>query len=329
MGSQNDTVISNRTGILADDMNSLWAITSYFNPMHYARRLRAYRTFRDALNIPLLTVELGYRDHFDLADHDADIMVKVPGHDVMWQKECLLNIAIDVLPVDCTAVAWLDCDILFERQDWPEKLRFELKHFPLVQLFQHVHYLGPDWKAGEILNDAVERSRPSLASGVTPESPAEECLAHPSKDQRPGTFANGFAWGAGRELLNRHRFFDACIIGGGDRAMSCAAYGCYEHLSEWHDFNPSQQSYYQRWARPFHESCQGRVSALQGDIYHQWHGKAIDRGLGSRHAGLSKFHFDPYHDIERDEHGCWRWSSNKPEMHSYVEQYFISRREDG
>ena len=310
-------------------MSQLWAITSYFNPIGYGRRLQAYKIFHSALGVPLVTVELGHEGRFDLESENAEILIQVQGHDIMWQKECLLNVALDALPTDCESVAWLDCDILFENENWHKQLRLTLDSYPLVQLFRHVNYLGPDWKSGEIRSDAVERRRLSLADGVTPERSVVECLTHPSPNQRPGTYANGLAWAARREFIDEHKFFDACIIGGGDRAITCAAYGCFSHVIEWHGMNEKQKAYYLSWAAPFYKSCRGRVSALDGDIYHQWHGNASNRGLDSRHAGLRKFQFDPYRDIAMDSSGCWRWNSEKPEMHAYVEAYFASRREDG
>ena len=51
---------------LSQDM--LWAITCYFNPIGHRRRLSNYRVFRRRLNVPLVTVELGYHDVFELPD---------------------------------------------------------------------------------------------------------------------------------------------------------------------------------------------------------------------------------------------------------------------
>jgi hypothetical protein len=42
----------------------LWAITSYFNPMGYRRRLANDRVFRENLNVPLVTIELAYGPEF-------------------------------------------------------------------------------------------------------------------------------------------------------------------------------------------------------------------------------------------------------------------------
>ena len=39
----------------------IWAITAYFNPVGYRRRLWNYRFFRKQLSLPLVTVEFGWR----------------------------------------------------------------------------------------------------------------------------------------------------------------------------------------------------------------------------------------------------------------------------
>jgi hypothetical protein len=58
-------------------LKKLWAITSYFNPVGYARRLQNYLAFRKHLAIPLVTVELAYRDDFDLPPDAGDILIRL------------------------------------------------------------------------------------------------------------------------------------------------------------------------------------------------------------------------------------------------------------
>jgi hypothetical protein len=98
----------------------MWAITSYFNPLGYRTRLANYRTFRQHLGLPLLTVEQGRGGRFDLDERDATVLLQVPSGDVMWQKERLLNLALGALPPECETVVWLDSDILFDGDDWPD-----------------------------------------------------------------------------------------------------------------------------------------------------------------------------------------------------------------
>jgi hypothetical protein len=92
--------------------DDLWAITSYFNPAGYGRRLANYRTFASQLGVPLVTVELAFGGAFELCKDDADTVVQLRGGDVMWQKERLLNVALQSLPPHCKKVLAIDCDIV-------------------------------------------------------------------------------------------------------------------------------------------------------------------------------------------------------------------------
>src|SRR5262245_28638638 len=110
---------------------SLWAITAYFNPVGYRRRYANYQMFRRHLSIPLLTVELAFDRDFELRDTDADCLIQRRGSDVMWQKERLLNLAIDHLPTTCTRVLWIDCDLIYTCRNWAADLNRLLDAYPV------------------------------------------------------------------------------------------------------------------------------------------------------------------------------------------------------
>jgi hypothetical protein len=54
-----------------------------------------------------------------------------------------------------------------------------------------------------------------------------------------------------------------------------------------------------------------------------------DRASVQRHGILTRFEFDPSQDVVIDDSGCWRWNTDKPQMHARVREYFASRQEDG
>jgi len=303
----------------------LWAVTSYFNPLRYRRRLENYREFRRRLSVPLLTVELGYDCRFELAEGDAEILVQLAGRDVLWQKERLLNIALGALPQACDAVACVDCDVLFGREDWPEDARRLLERYPMAQAFSTVHHLSQDRSSRPDARGSIEFSQPGIASLEDPAGRIDEGIW----DRRGGAPSRGFAWLYRRELIAKLGLFDGCIIGGGDAALACAAYGRQDVVVRMHHMNPWQERYYRSWAQPFWESMRGRVGALDGDLFHLWHGRIEDRRPRQRHAGLRGFDFDPFRDIALDESRCWRWNSDKPGLHAYLREYFSARREDG
>jgi hypothetical protein len=57
--------------------HAVWAITSYYNPARFKRRLPNYRIFRANLGVPLVTVELSFDGHFELTEKDADVLVQI------------------------------------------------------------------------------------------------------------------------------------------------------------------------------------------------------------------------------------------------------------
>ena len=134
----------------------LWAVTCFFNPQGYRRRVANFREFRARLAAPLIAVELAFDREFTLSDSDAERVVRVRGGDVMWQKERLLNVAIERVPVSCTKIAWLDCDIVFGSPAWVGQAVRALDEFALVHLFQDRHDL-PERETRAIRSGNAER----------------------------------------------------------------------------------------------------------------------------------------------------------------------------
>jgi hypothetical protein len=308
--------------------DTLWAITCYFNPVGYKRRITNYRLFRQHLAVPLVTVELSFDGVFQLGPDDADVLVQLRGRDVMWQKERLLNLALTRLPEHCDKVAWLDCDLIFPDDNWAEQAGQALDEFSLVHLFQERHDLpretGPNpLESWTVPSPAISMVHRMAAEGV---APGEMLLSHPRHDRRS---ANGLAWASPRAVLEAHGLYDACILGSGDRAVFCAGLGTFDYCTRGLLMNARQAKHYLAWARQYFATVRGRIGYISGRALHLWHGEVADRRYGERDRGLQPFDFDPFSDIALDDSGCWRWSSDKPLLHAYVRRYFEARNEDG
>jgi hypothetical protein len=299
----------------------MWAITSYFNPAGYRRRRRNYRVFRDQLNVPLVAVELSYTGEFELCRDDAEVLIQVRGSDVLWQKERLLNVALSGVPAECRHVAWLDCDIVFERPDWAGAASAILDELPLCQLFRAVYHLAPEART---MKDHAVASHKSfgwaLAHSATPQP---ECVFTNDGFQR------GHAWAARRSLLESVGLYDRGIIGGGDKLMAFAAIGRARDVIGQQLYSRAYVADYLEWANAFYGRVLGRVGFVDADLFHLWHGDIRDRRYSKRQSILADHDYDPRTDIALDEAGCWRWNSPKPEMHRRVREYFHSRMEDG
>lgn len=307
---------------------TLWAITAYFNPVGYKRRIENYRHFRQRLAVPLVAVELSFNGTFELHEGDADILVQLHGRDIMWQKERLLNLALRRLPDQCDKVAWLDCDLIFAGDEWVTQATRALEEFSLLHLYQERHDVPREVGAEQLgswesPDPAVSMVHRMAAEGV---APAEMLLTHPRQHRRS---ANGLAWASPRAVLEAHGLYDACILGSGDRAVFCAGLGQFDYCTRGLVMNARQAEHYLAWARPYFATVRGRIGYIPARAFHLWHGEVADRRYGDRDRDLQAFDFDPFVDIAPDDSGCWRWSSSKTPLHEYVRRYFEGRNEDG
>ena len=297
----------------------LYAITSYFNPARYRSRLENYRAFRQHMQEPLVAVELSFDGHFELDERDATRLIQVRATDVMFQKERLLNLALDALPPVCDIVAWIDCDVILET-GWSRRARKALGTGRLVHLFDRQINRARDGLGQSLFGASVARK---LLSG-------EMTLDDFTAEARPVPHtAWGLAWAAPRPLLDAHRFYDACIAGSGDAALFCAAAGGFDRPREALRMSPDWHRHYLAWAKPFHQAIAGRIACLDGPILHLWHGETEHRQYRERHQHLQRFQFNPDEDVALTSNGCWRWNSDKPEMHAWIDQYLTGRKEDG
>ncbi|MCB1502066.1 MAG: hypothetical protein KDK07_20155 [Bauldia sp.] len=322
--------MSSGTGpaISGNGRGDFWAITTHFNPGRYASRLRNYRRFRSRLAMPLLAIEHAAGGRFELADDDADIVVRVGGGDVMWQKERLVNLALPALPASCTKVAWLDSDIVFDRPDWTHAASRLLNQRPLIQPFSHAFYMPHGWAPGDAVKAALDLRHPAawlVAQGAAP----EHAVAITGGASEPMQYTPGLAWAARRDFLAAHSLYDACIVGGGDGAMLRAAFGLPHLTRDFQKMQPGRYQHYLAWAEPFRQGLGGDgVGFIDGAVYHLWHGRPAQRRYIDRHAALAAHGYDPHTDIGLSPGGAWAWTSDKPALHAFVRNYFADRRED-
>jgi hypothetical protein len=303
----------------------MWAITPYYNPVRYKRRLSNYRTFRANLGIPLVTVELSFDGEFELTEKDADILIQISGGAVLWQKERLLNLAIKAVPSNIKNIAWIDCDIILKRADWVDEAKRLLNEFNVIQLFSDVVHLNSE----QYDKQSDLYSGHTFVPGIVSLSNARELLLFGANLEKGSiTYHDGFAWAANRSLLEDRGFYDAAIVGGGDSLMVAAMYDRYEGLIRRCLLNATRREHYLRWAIPFHKSVAERVGYVSGTICHLAHGTIENRRYADRHASLASFNFDPDIDLRIGANGAWQWARSRPEVESFLMNYFINRAED-
>ncbi len=185
--------------------SDLWAITSYFNPFQSERRRQNYREFRRHLGVPLVAVELSFDGDFELVATDAEILVQMRGRDVLWQKERLLNIALTALPSECRKVAWVDCDVVFARNDWSTETSRRLDEFTVIQPFERAYDLAPGEQPGTIDREAGTMIGTSLASDAVNGRWSIDSLTpyHGRATAQPGLASGCLRWNSDKPDLHR------------------------------------------------------------------------------------------------------------------------------
>ncbi len=312
----------------------LWAVTSYFNPTGSTRRIVNYHAFRRALGVPLLAVEWSRDGRFELDERDADILVRIDGGDLMWQKERLLNIGIERLPASCREVAWLDCDIVFGRADWAAQTSRCLEQAMIVQPYGRAIYLartpiGRVADPGALRSVARELERVGFVRALLEGTIGELSLAPDDAEVYRRVPSPGFAWAARRELLERHPLIDFWVVGGGDVAYLHAALGTAEHIVRRHGLTAGHRSAYLERAGALAAEVAGRVQFVAGDIFHFWHGEGANRKYQSRFGLLPLHGFEPARSLRAAESGAWSWGEVDPALPRAVSDYFDGRLEDG
>ena len=320
---------------------SIWVVTAYYNPAGYITRIQNYHVFRRHLDAPLLVIELAEPGQHQLAPSDADVLVSVSGNDRIWQKERLLNIAISALPEEAEYVAWVDCDVVFGNPDWATEAQSILRAGKsFVQLFETATHL-PLQLSPTLVSPATCRSaKPlfserSFASSVLSRNYLSADIRSNRAEMENGLLApgvipvaHGIGWAGHRDMLQEIGLYDACIIGGGDKAMALAFIGYAGMLSTTRPMTDPHIQHYLTWAEQLNGSKTDQVGFVPGTVFHLWHGRFERRGYRKRHELLKQLTFDPYDDLELADNGTWRWAQDTAALQSTVGAYFFSRLED-
>lgn len=304
-------------------MGPLVVLTTYFNPCRYRRRRENYDRFIDGLvrrHVPCVTVECAFgNDAFELPER-LDV-IRVRASSLLWQKERLLNLAASWLPAACRYIAWIDCDVLFESDDWADDTVRVLQRFPVAQLFETCVRLQRDGAIGDTPDVAQSFASVMQRQPATLDAGRYDLHGH-----------TGYAWAIRRDLFERVGLYEHAVSGSADHFMAHAIYGhygfCIENALK-HDRR--QIDHLKAWGRRFHDAVRGQLGLVPGRIEHLWHGDAVDRRYFQRMHDITDLGFDPWTDLVARP-GVpleWRPEVDKPGLRNYFGHYFESRREDG
>jgi hypothetical protein len=301
------------------DAVGMAAVCCYFNPTASRNRLANYHRFIRSFarhGLRLFTVEMacGARG-FELPDSPDLFRVRSP--DVLWQKERLLQLAVDRAAAEgYRSLAWVDTDVEFHNPDWVRDAVDLLRSVPLCQLFRSVQIeLSPGGPVQSQLGAVAEWQ---VRQVIKPTGPA-----------------TGYAWAARMDLLRDVRFYDRFVVGGGDKAFwaACLCHGDLDAwraqmqaVSFWRLGSAALRDHYFNWARVLGDRVRSQVGCLPDTIKTWYHGSRSNRQYIDRQRLLADF--DPELDLRVNPEGLLEWARSRPALAGKIVEYFISRKED-
>ncbi len=299
-------------------------LTCFFNPAGYLTPLANFtRATAKLLELgaPLVTVEAAFDNlPFQLAERPGQTLIQLRAPARLWLKERLLNVALAHVPPECTKVAWVDGDLLFERPDWLDAASAMLDELEVVQLFDTIRHLPEG--AEEYRGISIRENR-SLFSLVATEGP--EALWKMKSGLLPYAVPGG-AFAAKKSVL-ASGLYDRHILGESDNVFAYATLGALDKVDI---SSPALARDVRLWELNFASHRRSFTHGyLPGTVYHLWHGEVEQRGYLSRNELLRLYEFDPNVDIALHENGTFRWNSPKLGLHDATKLYFRSRMEDG
>jgi hypothetical protein len=299
---------------------SFWGITTFYNPGNYKNKEDNYHIFRTNTKqqgLRLLTVECALKNKpFQLKNSDADILIQVCSDSVLWHKETLLNIALDKLPADCDKIVWLDADILFLNNNWIKETEKLLEEYIIVKPFKNALRISE-----KDSNNIIKTGNINLEKI---NSEHKEYRLYSNDIEGYVNYVSVFAWAARRQIFNDLGFYNKMIIGGGDSIMTTAFMGQEPII---HNLPETLKKDIEVWSKKIFARTKNSIAFIEGSVVHLFHGSAKNRKYITRYNILEKYAFDPTTDLKLNSDRCLEWSSNKKELHKYLNKYFYSRNE--
>jgi hypothetical protein len=294
----------------------LKCITCYFNINNSVKVKENYIKFRQNFNAPLITVELA----FDNQEFFIEDSIKIRGNSshLMWQKERLLNIAIESLPDKVDKIAWVDADIIFDDPKWFKKTEEKLESFKAVQLFQEVYELNS-------YNDPVNNGYGYVYNKrLNPEQSLDKL-----DTKITDNFGKvGLGWAMQRSSIP-FGINDYSINGTSDLYQILSWEGAWDNY--YYQLLPPKYRL-EMLTRGFQDfvNIRKNISYIDVKIQHLEHGTRSNRNYFQHQKALYDNDFNIAEDLEIDPiNKLWKWKRDNHKLHQDIANIFYTRYEDG
>jgi len=311
-------------------MSDLACITCHFNFADFKRpvnNLHNFLSYMDKVGVEVFGVELFLPNQQPQTKNKKNwIQIKVcPEKNILWQKECLLNIAETLVPDHYTNIAWIDADIEFDDDLWHEKAEEALKAFDIIQLFEKAFLL--DHKKNIMLEaHSAFKEHEYVNKDIGVFESFEKTLKKINLPKKTFYKHPGFAWAMKRSLWKKiNGLYSRCITGGIDQAMV----SIFKKIAL--DENSKNEIglnhfHFKKWSeRLKYENA--KISYLEINLYHFFHGSTENRKYKERNK-FSRF-FDAFSVANINDVGILEWSNKAPQyLKNNIFDFFKEREED-
>lgn len=299
----------------------LAVITCFFSYAKNTHATKVYNQFKEAIErqgAKLYTIELAFfEEDYVLGE---DVYLRMRTDTVLWHKEALLNVLVKRLPLQIKKIAWLDCDVFIEDDNWGDKVSSLLDEYRIVQFGKEHLYLNA---LGHI-----DRKHKTLGYGI-----------HHGKSNwnNYAEYHPGLGWAASRDLFTQYGgLFEYGISGGGDGMMGYIfANGTgenYNDMKSWikdwkyesyKKYCPSMINKLQDYKNKIAPYVNGSVTYLDSKIFHRYHAPQSRRGYLSRPKILKSI--DLNKDLSKDSVGLFKWRDMR---YNLVFEKFFSMKDN-
>ncbi len=317
------------------DLSKFWVITVISNSCRYKRRYELYWRFAEMCHdagVKLITVEQAFGDRPWMVTHAHNPHhLQVRTVEELWHKENMINLGIKhacrIAPGQVREVAWVDADCRPARtpRDWFEETWHQLQHYEFVQMWEWLqdldHCHNPIGMSPSFMGNYIKYGTPYIIG--------KDAHKYPGGPKAWGS--PGLAWAANINAFNHIGGLpEYTILGAGDWYLA------HMLVSELNlDHLKSYSRGYRNSFLRIQERCtrwiKHDVGMVPGLVYHDWHGKKINRGYNTREQILIKNRYNPHIDIKYDAQGLLQletWSRRQIKMRDQIRAYFRARNED-
>lgn len=303
------------------NLKNFWVVTPYFNSAkHQTRPLNYWRFIKmcEAAGVNVLTVEVVFGGSaFEVTQRDNPNHVQLRSYgEVFWIKENMINIGIKYLVqqhphlvTDDGIIAWIDADCfpMCPPREWFEKTATALDQYKIVQMFEWLTELGPDYQP--IPGGGPHRSFMASYEHFGRKIPKPGSKDKPNEEGygRTPMGGPGLAWAAHVSTLTElGGLLDVTILGAGDWWMAHALLGLVDPDSPEIKKLPEYGKIILQWQERALHYVKKDVGLVRMQVGHWFHGmKEGTRYYGTRGQILIRNKYNPVTDLKMDVHGLY------------------------